>query len=737
MILLASTLYRPSMSWGLIVLVLAAVIFSGLLTAHRERQYWPLVLRVVAVLALGWVLLGHSQARPGIPGDATPPRLSVLIDWSESMAEQDAVVSPDTPAASRIKAVSDAYLSDEALAKLRAIAEVELLPFDEQLRPNSPYWLSPTGKSTALYRVVAQTNADATLILSDGHDTTRQSLPGDLSSAGRVFAVPVGTPRSAPDLGLQAWPDSDRLFEDQSTTITASIRHSGFKEQQAIVELLHEGKTIETMTLTLDQRSAIARFTVTPPLEAGRTMQANHYTARVRPANGDEAYPDNNAGDIFIQTSRGQVKVLLLEGEPYWDTRSLARLVTSHPRFDLTALYAYGKERRSRLIGQTIDPTTDPVVQLDTFDIVILGRQVQRLVDKGFGDRLVDYVRGGGAVVFARGQPSAFEAGQDFDDWFAMTQKIDSVSPVNWAEPVLGEMRVRLGDADDPRGPLAGLQEGEVLTRLPGMLAATRIDGRKTASLVLLEQQSQDGPVMAAMTSLRVGSGVSLAVLTEGLWRWELLPGVDEQDSEVESIYGVLWVRALQWLASGGEFLPGQDIALEADRVTAELSQPINLKISTRYVETNNVGLRLTATHSDGTSEQLTPMLSDTAGTYTAMFTPQQTGVYTVRLTTPGRPDLVEADQPLTTRLAVIERSPERRDTSARPEALKQLVEPTGGQCLDLGEIAPLIDYLQSLQALRGSEDTVDYAFNIWPVFALIAGCLGLEWIIRRRMGLR
>ena len=99
--------------------------------------------------------------------------------------------------------------------------------------------------------------------------------------------------------------------------------------------------------------------------------------------------------------------------------------------------------------------------------------------------------------------------------------------------------------------------------------------------------------------------------------------------------------------------------------------------------------------------------------------------------------DSFDPSQPLTTRLAAIDRSPERSDTSARPDALKQLVEPTGGVCMSIGEIEPLIDYLQSLQALRGSEDTVDYAFNTWPVFALIAGCLGLEWILRRRMGLR
>lgn len=725
------------MAWAAIVLVLVIVMLSGLVAARRERLWWPLLLRLVAVLALGWVLLGLSQTRPGKPGDATPPKLTVLIDWSLSMAEQDAVVSPNTPPITRLQAVSGAYLDDATLARLRDVAHVELLPFDEQTRPSTPYWLAPEGQATALYRAISQANADAMLILSDGHDTTRQPPPSDLPRAGRLFAVPVGTPRSAPDLAIQAWPESDRLFEDQSTSITASIQQSGFAGEQAVVELLLEGTPVDSKTLTLDQRVATTRFTVTPPLETGRTVQSNQYTARVRLASGDEAYPDNNAEEVFIQTSRGQVRVLLLEGEPYWDTRSLGRLVTSHPRFDLTAIYGFGEQRRSQLIGETVDSAIDPTRQLDRFDIVILGRQVQRLVDRGFADRLSGYVRRGGAVVFARGRPYEIEPGERAQDGEAFAQGIEPISPVRWAEPVLGEMRVRLGGSGDTRGPLAGLKEGEVLSRLPGMIAATRIDGRKSASLIMLEQASQGGPAMAAMTSLRVGSGISLAVLTEGLWRWELLPGVDEQDGQAKSIYGVLWVRALQWLASGGQFLPGQDIALEADRLTTELNQTINLRISTRYVEAEEVAFELIATHTDGSSERLTPTISDTSGTYTAALTPKQPGVYTIGLSTPGRPDLIEPGRALTTRLAVIDRSVERRDTSAKPDALKQLVEPTGGKCLRLGEIDPVVDYLQSLQAVRGSEDTVDYAFNTWPVFVLIAGCLGLEWVFRRRMGLR
>lgn len=734
--LLAAALYRPASGWAVLLIALCIVLYCGFAAARRERLWWPLLLRCTAVFALGWVLLGYSQTRPGVPSDATPPKLTILLDTSLSMAELDAVTSPDRQAISRLQAVREAYLNSGSLEALRSVAEVELVAFDEQLRPIGTAPPTPEGTSTAIYRAVDQTTADTVLILSDGHDTTRQTLGSDLSNTSRLFAVPVGTARSAPDLALQAWPDSDRLFEDQTTIITATIQQAGFAGQQADVELLLEGEVVDRQTLTLQEPTSVVRFSVTPPLALGQTAQSNRYTARVRLSQGDEAYTVNNAEDVFIQTSRGQVKVLLLEGEPYWDTRSLARLITSHPRFDLTARYAFGSERRANLIGESIGNATDPIQQIEMFDIVILGRQVQRLVDPGFAERLSAFVRDGGAVVFARGQPFEAQAGDADTD--SMMAGIDTISPVRWAQPIVGEMRVRLGESNDPqRGPLAELQEGEVLSRLPGMLAATRIDGRKAASLILLEQQSEDGPSMAAMTSLRVGSGISLAVLTEGLWRWELLPGVDEQDEQMQTIYGALWVRALQWLASGGDFLPGQDIALQADRLTSEPDETIQIQISTRYVETDNLRLALTATHADGSTKELTPTLDDGAGTYTAALTPKKTGTYTIRLTTPGRNDLIEAGQALTTRLVVIDRSAERRDTSAKPEVLKQLVEPTGGRCLTLGEIDPLIDYLQSLQVLRRSDDSVDYAFNTWPVFALIAGCFGLEWILRRRMGLR
>lgn len=735
-LLLADPLYRPPLGIGWIVVGVGLALAAAALAMLSERARWTTALRLVGLAGLAWLLMGPSETRPGTPSNAQPPRLAVLVDTSVSMAEEDVAASPGNPQVSRLQAVTDRWLSDEALDALRRFAEVEVRGFDEQISVADGRPLLADGEATRLWDALEQTDADATLILSDGHDTTGRLMSANdvgEGSAGRLFAVPVGAPRSAPDLALQAWVQSDRLFEDQATTLTVTLRQRGFEGRKAAVELLHNGEVIERVPLTLDRSGEQKTFTIKPPLATGMTVEAHHYRARIALDDGEEAYTANNAEDVFVQVSRGRVKVLLLEGEPYWDTRSLARLIGSHPRFELTTVFGFGEQRRTRSFGESIDPSTDPVNSLDAFDIVVLGRRIERMVDAGFADRLNRFARDGGAVVFARGLP--FDP--DDDTGRQLLAGVEPISPVAWAQPVVGEMRVRLGNSTSERGPLADLQDSAVLSRLPGMLAATRIEGRKAASLVLLQQQAgDDGPAMAALTTLRVGSGVTMAVLTEGLWRWELLPGVGE-DAQAESVYGMFWIRAMQWLASGGAFLPGQDVALEADRLGVEPGENVNLTVSTRYIETAGLKLQLAAIGPDGLAQGVNLDPSTTPGRFAASFTPQSPGVYRFELTAPGRDDLIDPQNPLTTRLAAIERSAERRDTSARPELLKQLTEPTGGRCLELDETQPLLDYLQTLQALRQASPGVDYHFNTWPVFAWIAGCFGLEWILRRRSGLR
>ncbi|MEM9492735.1 MAG: hypothetical protein AAGC55_26540, partial [Myxococcota bacterium] len=153
--------------------------------------------------------------------------------------------------------------------------------------------------------------------------------------------------RSAPDVALQAWSESDRVFEDQSTTITASLSARGLDGRPAVVELLHNGAVIDQHMVILEEGQSEVAFEISPPLDPGLAISAHHYRCRVALASGDESYTENNTEDVFIQVSRGIVRVLLIEGEPYWDTRSLSRLIgrTAPPTHSLRRRFTHPSHR--------------------------------------------------------------------------------------------------------------------------------------------------------------------------------------------------------------------------------------------------------------------------------------------------------------------------------------------------------------------------------------------------------
>ncbi|XAL99473.1 hypothetical protein OT109_18075 [Phycisphaeraceae bacterium D3-23] len=730
MMLTNALFFRPPMGWPLTLTLLTVVVSVVLWQAMRSgRLRWALLLRLAALALLGWVLLGPSTHETTSETDPARPKLVLLVDTSLSMAEQDVALPDQAGEVSRLDALRATWLSQATLDRLHEEADVELVAFDQQVWPTTEWRLEAIGKATHLHDAAARYHDAALVVLSDGHDTSEAQAVTSQTGAKRVaFAVPVGATQGAPDVALQAWAMSDRLFDGQSTQIEVQVYQRGLSDRRASVELLHDGLAIETQDIVLGSVLQQVVFEVQPGLPPRTPTQVHGYTCRVVVADTDEAHTANNREDVFIQVTREKTRVLLVEGDPSWDTRALGRLLGTHPGFDLSAVYALGDRRRITLRGEEsndVDLLTPEA--LARFDVVVLGRRVDRLVDPAWAEALATFVEQGGAAVFAKGRPIE----PTNETRRAMLNTIESISPARFGERTFADLRLAV--SDEGRGnPLTALGGEDVISRLPGMVAATRVEGRRAASVVLLEEAS-GGPDAAAVSTLRVGRGVALAVFSEGLWRWELLP---THLAEHESVYAVFWTRAMQWLAAGGEFLPGQDVSLALDRLTVEPGGAVDAQVTMRYAELNGVRAALRLVAPDGSVTTHEPSANDTAGANAARFTPDQLGVYRVELTVPGRPDLVDPAHPVTARFSVVDRSPELRDTAARPEVLQQLAESRGGRCLALDEVEPVLEHLRELRATRTAEDIPVYRFATWPVFTLIFAGLGIEWLLRRRGGM-
>lgn len=793
--------YRPPLG-QLATVVLAVAGVGAMLWLYLFRQpdgsAWLravlVVLRTVAVAALVWILYGPStQWSREIIRRRVP--LLILADTSASMGHVDVTnpaplegEDPQEPI-SRWEALRRTWLDPEYQGRLEHLADVRLYAFDQSLRRiglQQIRELSPDGAHTHLYTSLAQAiDAESveesgslkpvvTLLLSDGHDTEGKGdalTTSHLGGQWRVMAVPVGLTRGISDVSVNAWADADFLMEEQATWINAVVEHVGFEQRQVRVVLLHEGRLVESKTIeTGKQSSQQVRFRVQPPaLRSGTQITGYRVEAGLVPlvvgkveAPG-ETYLENNSRWVFLQVSADRIKVAIFEAEPYWDTKFLVRVLRSDPSIALTSVYAltsgrlvtvrsnkHSARRGDELTERRYDPKWLRPATLNEFDVVILGKRAERFFGGHRAQWLVDYVRQqGGALVLARGRAFSTNnlAGREAQ------HTLSAIEPVEWGRGTVRKLQLQL----TPQGrqsPLLNLgQTGKadaILTELPDMLAATRVDRERAASIVLLRQAvvaggaggaSESVPTMAAVAHRNDGAGRVMAVLTDGLWQWSFLPS---SLASHHSVYHDFWQRTIRWLATGGQFLPGQSISMAPSRLAVEPGESVQITVTTRYVESEQFQPSLVLVGPDGQREQLTLMrVSERPTRLLATAHMQMPGLHQFELSavlrsrgdSPAPGSVPESAEPMrqTARVAVYESSEEKRDPSAKPQLLGALCEPTGGECLSLQQRDQLLAHLQALWQVRETDRKWNYVFDQPMVLALIGGFFGLEWFLRRR----
>ncbi|MEX0778026.1 MAG: hypothetical protein WD042_20170 [Phycisphaeraceae bacterium] len=806
--------FRPPLGVAPTLLVIAALVVLAVwlhlagwrrdealgLAMSLPRRVVLLVLRLSALALVAFILAGPSVDRTADTAPL-PVKAVVLADASISMATVD-VPRPGGGSAAgqpvaRWDALTTTWLDPLWLLQLRDRGDVQLLRFAGRVEPISAgqaHSAEPDGDSTDLYGAIHQVLPSreggvppgVLVILSDGHDTIRGSDPATVERLARlgwrVIAVPVGERASTRDVSILVNAEADHLFEGQSTWIDAAVWQRGYDQGQVDVDLVEDGRVLESQRLGFDHKPTVrARFKVTPAAArapgagagAGAggdsrfgsdALHAYRVVARLvddgtglsRTEPSEEATTDNNQQWAFVQVSRRRIRVALFEGQPYWDTRFLARVLADDAQVELTTHIALGEGRvvvsttGDNQAQAAFDPAAMTQEQLNAYDVVVLGRGIERFFAGDRAALIKSYVADhGGALVLARGQP--FDA--DKPAGAAATQAMQSISPVRWGRGTVGRLALE-ATAAGQASPLMNFPDlgklDAIVTRMPDMLAATRIQGTRAGTVVLLEQsprstgQGAPPPRMAAIAHQSAGRGRVLAVLSDGLWRWAFLPATDRR---YDSVYQGFWSRAIRWLATGGEFLPGRDLAMSLDRLSSEPGQPVTVTVTSRSLPPADFAPTVRITGPDGAMQALVlPRGSEQSTRFEAVFEPKASGVYELEMvyadphagsdtTEPPEPPEIPEPQVLSARLAVYESNVEKLDPSARPETLKELADATHGLCLGLEDREQLRDLLTGYAAARASDRRLEYAFAQPGVFIALAALFFVDWFLRRRWG--
>jgi hypothetical protein len=723
--------------------VLVALAVFAYVRVWRDRPRISLVLlgmRLVVIAAVALLMFGPSRELSNSPHDDRS-RLTVLLDTSESM------LTGDCEGSTRIECVARDVLSLPQLHALQEQFDVDLRGFDETVRslPIARLHQSPadlaTGRATHLAEAVSSSlsqitsldDGDALLVVSDGRDTEDAPMqPAATLATSKgvpIFAVGVGGAQSSVDAALLAVPMQESLLPGEPGGIRVKVYQSGLDGGTSVVRLKSGGETQSSPIEFGDGQVAEVQLNVQRE-EPGQY----EFEVSLDPVAGETDLA-NNSQTVFVEVMKRRIRVLVLEGEPFWDSKFLAQSLRKDEQVELTQITQVGQTKQEKIVTRV--EGTSPAVprtadEWAEYDIVVLGRSVERLLDETSAKALAGFVSdGGGHVVFARGRawdPSTTEGER-------IGRALAILEPVEWGDAPLESLSLSLTPSGRTAAWFAATKMGTdaatALEKLPGFEAMSTIEREKSGTLVLARAHGS-GPAaegLPAITRMNYGRGQVIAILGEGLWRWGLLP---PELQELRGFYDTFWSNLVRWLALGGDFAPGQQVSLQLSRTSARLGDEMTIDVVYKQPPSTGAGPQLELLGPDG--ESLPVALHELPGQsprFRATVTPEVTGVHRVAVRAPGM-----TPAQLDRKFNVYEVNLERLQTSANFLALRMLAEHSGGAMFDVSNAGDLRDQLQRHRAAMLVPPQLEYLWDHGLIMTLLLVWAGVEWLLRRAAGL-
>src|SRR5262245_56630104 len=101
------------------------------------------------------------------------------------------------------------------------------------------------------------------------------------------------------------------------------------------------------------------------------------------------------------------MRVLLLEGQPYWDTKFLAQSLRKDERIEILQITQISEVKNETIVARAegaAPKLPKAAEEWAAYDVVILGQAMEHVFDEQTGAVLASFVDQGGRLVFARGR---------------------------------------------------------------------------------------------------------------------------------------------------------------------------------------------------------------------------------------------------------------------------------------------------------------------------------------------
>lgn len=731
---------NPVVAMEIVLFAAAALLAAGIYSQWRTSAFCERRVRVCLVLLRAGavavlVAMALDVGRWRHAAETGEREWVILADRSASMG------TADVAGRSRW----DAAMAMAAEAGPAGAGRLRVLPFDRRISDAIADPLKAgrelSGEGTDLNRAMHELldryqgggrELAGVAILSDGRQTSvRPSVDAARRAVARgigVTAVPLGGEVPRRDLQVRAVRRHLVAHRAQRLKIMARVENRNMGDVRTALRLLgSDGKAAAETTVDVTNNTSVEVVFTAVPTNSGRTEY--RLEAPVWPG---EALIRNNAERVAVSVLDQPIRVLMVEGTPYWDSKFLAQLLRLQTNIAISALYRVSSERSMRIdaggarpAGRADEAFPQDAASLAAYDLLVVGKGAEYFLDAPRVALVKAFLREqGGAVIFSRGKPYH---GNSFPD-------LESIEPVEWGDSLGTDFRWM----PTAEGEAAGLFDGflpsradPVWERLPPMRSANGCRRVKAFATVLVEGRATTAggaeggfPVVVAM---RHGRGVVAAVNGEGLWQWDFFAS-----PEAKALYEEFWMQLMQWAVAYSEFLPGYSYALRAGSGSAAPGEPVRIRVSRRGEDDAARSIEVVVAGPSGRQALALVAVAGQDDRWETVFSSERPGVYSVTATDTNGMPLAPAEE-----IEVAPPPGETEECSADPEYLGRFAAEAGGRVL---QASSWKEWVAALAGPAVAETQAEATWESWWdrawVLILLAGMLGCEWFLRRRNGL-
>lgn len=680
------------------------------------RNLFLVTLRLAALLVMLAILLQPYREEP-VPVPVREKSVLFALDTSASMAETH------RDGKSRIDAARDDL--EEAGVLADDSGRYRFFTFGEDAAPvrrDDLQFKTAAGKSTrfdtsiaTILRVTNHPPPAALVVLSDGHDFDLVP-PGETARRTRargipIFTLPYGTAESGRDVSVRIANYHPHTFVRQKTRLEAFVRATGCPHETLNVDLLLDGKLVERKTVaTGTQAYHNVAFTVSHE-EPGQF----EYTFRLSPV-ANERELSNNSATTYLNVIAERIRILEIEGTPFWDTTFLRRSFARNDKFDIDSLVAFTGDRvrpiRSnpeRAAAELKPPAS--VDDLMPYNLVVLGRDVQKVIGTGGIAAIETWVKDhGGIVVFARGKA-----------WPDEVKEASEMPPIDWETSAARGARLEVTPQAGSVPAFRLLREVAAADQFPEVISFPANGKPKTLATTFSVAENQ----APAVVYRRYGSGQTLSLGVGNLWRWVFNPRAEYDNNA----YDRFWDQLALWLLANGGVTPLEGYSLRTDTANLPLGETVRLRFGVHGREAPAASPAISF-FKDGAPVTRLTMTADEGGMmHRAEFTPRETGRYRAEVTTPEGKTIGAS-------FIVFREDLEAVETAMDRAYLDELAKASGGRLLDPAELGPM---LRDLLREAAEQAPLTRRVSLWDrpwVFLLVSLLLAVDWYARRRWGL-